>query len=273
MPDPERGRDAPGPAVLAVCGKGGVGKTTVSAMLTKILMENAAHRILAIDADPAVGLATALGLPVRKTVDDIRKEIVADIQSGHPVDRQDMIHRLDYDLTAALAEDRNLAFLAVGRPEDAGCYCQVNHLLKDIIAGLAGHFDYVVIDGEAGIEQVNRRVMTAVTHLLLVSDTSLKGLRVCRTIKKVAATTMACRRDGLIINRVRPEDPPPAPEALSDLQLIGTLPESDRVRRFDMTGQSLLTLPEGPPLPSLRQCLREGLELPFGGPPGLSSAR
>lgn len=268
MPDPEWCREASEPTILAVCGKGGVGKTTVSAMLTKILMENAHHRILAIDADPAVGLSTALGLPVRETVDDIRKEIVKDIQSGRPVDRQDMIHRLEYDLTAALAEDRNLAFLAVGRPEDAGCYCQVNHLLKDIIAGLAGHFDYVVIDGEAGIEQVNRRVMTAVTHLLLVSDASLKGLRVCRTIKKVAAATMACRRDGLILNRVRPDDPPPAQEALAGLRLIGSLPESERVRRFDMTGQSLLTLPEIPPLRSLRQCLQGGLDAALGGPPG-----
>ena len=79
---------------------------------------------------------------------------------------------------------------AIGRPEKDGCYCQVNHILKDLIASVADNFDYVVIDGEAGIEQVNRRVMEKVTHLLLVSDASRKGINVVQTIKEVSGSAI-----------------------------------------------------------------------------------
>ncbi|MGD9333167.1 MAG: AAA family ATPase [Desulfobacterales bacterium] len=238
------------PTIIAV-----FGKTTLSAMVTKVLMEESHQRILAIDADPAVGLATSLGLTVTKTIDDIRNALVGDVQSGHKSDPQEVLRRLDYDVLEALVEYRNLAFLAVGRPEQEGCYCQVNQLLKEIIGGLSQHFDYVVIDGEAGIEQINRRVMRAVTHLLLVSDSSLKGLQVCRTIKTVAASAMAYRREGLILNRVRAKDGAIGPGRTSDLSLMGTVPESEQVRRADMAGQSILSLPEGEALQALRCCL------------------
>lgn len=255
MPETGRHRDRQPPTIIAVCGKGGVGKTTISAMLTRILMEEGQNRVLAIDADPAVGLATSLGLTVTKTVDDIRNSLVRDVQSGRQTDRREMLHRLDYDVLEALAEYRNLAFLAVGRPEKAGCYCQVNNLLKAIITGLSRQFDYVIIDGEAGIEQVNRRVMTAVTHLLLVSDLSLKGINVCQTIKAVAASAMAYRKAGLILNRVREEDDSMRSGLPSDLTPIGTIPESEQVRRGDMAGKSIFTLPDDAALQALRRCL------------------
>jgi CO dehydrogenase maturation factor len=254
MPERKESGDNVPPKIIAVCGKGGVGKTSISAMMTKILMERGADRILAIDADPAVGLATSLSLPVHKTVDDIRNDLIRDVQSGRPGDHREILNRLDYDVLEALVEERNLAFLAIGRPETEGCYCQVNDLLKEIISGLSQNFDVVIIDGEAGIEQVNRRVMETVTHLILVSDTSQKGIHVCQTIKQVAASAIAYQQDGLIVNRVREEDAALLPRLLH-LNPIGTLPESEEVRRFDMEGQSLLSLPDCAALEAVRRCL------------------
>lgn len=89
-------------------------------------------------------------------------------------------------------EADGFSFIAVGRPEAAGCYCKVNLYLKEVISILADNFDYVVIDGEAGVEQINRRVMEKVTHLLLITDSSRKGTQVIRTIKKVADRVGSC---------------------------------------------------------------------------------
>ena len=177
------------PLLIAVCGKGGVGKTSISALVIKILAEKADRRILAIDADPAVGLATALGFKGERTVNDIRNDLIGRIEKGESENRQALLAALDYEVFAALEERENVAFLAIGRPEKEGCYCKVNDMLRDIIESVARNFDYVVIDGEAGIEQVNRRVLSTVTHLLLVSDASAKGLKVIETIG-------SCRRSG-----------------------------------------------------------------------------
>ena len=155
MPD-HAGKPA---TMIAVCGKGGVGKTSISAAMVKILARNRQKRVLAIDADPAVGLASALGITAEKTVDDIRNSLIQRLGQGEAGDRRTVVSRLDYEVFEALIEHENMAFLAIGRPEKEGCYCQVNHILKDIIASVAGHFDYVLIDGEDGIEQFNRRVM------------------------------------------------------------------------------------------------------------------
>ncbi len=114
---------------------------------------------------------------------------------------------LDYEVFEALEERDGFALLAIGRPEDEGCFCRVNTLLKDIIGDLADKFDIVLIDGEAGIEQINRRVMKTVDHLVLVSDTSAKGIGVANTIARVAGERRRSTSQsmGLVLNRVRSE--------------------------------------------------------------------
>ena len=144
--------------IIALCGKGGVGKTSVAALMVKLLACGNERKILAIDADPAVGLALALGITVKKTVDDIRKGLIADIRKGEPQGSRETLKLLDYEVFDALHERDGYALLAIGRPEDEGCFCKVNNLLKDIIKDLAGKFDIVLIDGEAGIEQINSAV-------------------------------------------------------------------------------------------------------------------
>ena len=148
-------------AVITVAGKGGVGKTSICAAIVRQLVASFPEaRILAIDADPAVGLATALGVEVGMTVDDIRKTIT-EAGQGDSTKRKaiELLGEARFRLLDAMIETRGFAFIAVGRPEAAGCYCSVNAYLREVIGSLAEEFDYVVIDGEAGIEQINRRVM------------------------------------------------------------------------------------------------------------------
>lgn len=247
-------------SVIALCGKGGVGKTSLSATIVKILSSDPDNKVLAIDADPAVGLSTALGVTVNKTVDDIRNDLIRKVEDGKTTDKSEMLTMLDYEMFSAMKENDNIAFLAIGRPEKEGCYCQVNHILKDLIASMADNFDYVVIDGEAGIEQINRRVMEKVSHLILVSDASRKGINVVQTIKEVSADAIDYEKAGLILNRLRNGKEREKLSIPPELNCLGWIPEDDTIRSFDIDGLSILEIDESPAIDALENCLNE-LEL------------
>ena len=133
--------------IIALAGKGGVGKTSISSAFVRLLMENYPDaKILAIDADPAVGLSTALGIEVATTLDDIRKDIIASVENGAPQEAIEMLGNARFRIFDTLIERPGFSFLAIGRPETAGCYCKVNAYLKEVIHLLSGSFDYVVID-------------------------------------------------------------------------------------------------------------------------------
>ena len=133
--------------ILAVAGKGGVGKTSISSAFVRLLTEAYPDaRILAIDADPAVGLSTALGVEVRETLDDIRKSIVASVEDGAPREAIALLREARYRIFDTMVEQQKFSFLAIGRPESAGCYCKVNAYLKEVINLLSHDFDYVIID-------------------------------------------------------------------------------------------------------------------------------
>ncbi len=244
-----------GRITFALCGKGGVGKTTISAALVRLLSEVTSKKVLAIDADPAVGLATALGFSPSRTVDNIRNDLIERVGEGKAGDRESLVEELDYEVFEALDERDNIAFLAIGRPEKAGCYCSVNSFLKDIISTISESFDYVVIDGEAGIEQVNRRVMETVDHLLVVSDLSHKGLSVAATIGEVSESAIECQSMGLIINRLRGSESPADFKLPPNLDLFCALPESDAVRNMDIAGKSIFELDDTSVIDALRNSL------------------
>ena len=242
-----------GAKIIAVAGKGGVGKTSISAAVLRLLTERHADaRILAIDADPAVGLSTALGVEVTETLDDIRKSLANDATKTNP---DELIAEARFRLFDSMVETRGFVFLAIGRPETAGCYCTVNGYLKEVISLLAGDFDYVVIDGEAGIEQINRRVMEKVTHLLLITDQSRKGCQVIDTIKRVADELVMYDKCGVIINRAtRPElvtDP-----GIAGAEVLAVIEADAQQSQNDVQGKSVFELSDDSPVISgARQAL------------------
>lgn len=230
--------------IIAVAGKGGVGKTSISATIVKLLVEKYPDKkILAIDADPAVGLSTALGIDVKMTIDDIRKEIVSTVEDGQTKAAIELLGDARYKIFDALVETNGFAFIAVGRPESAGCYCKINSYLKEVISLLSSDFDYVVIDGEAGIEQINRRVMEKVTHLLLVTDASKKGTQVISTIKNVADELVMYEKIGAIVNRLPDEDIIKYIDT-NGIPVLSYIPSDSNLAIFDIEGKNIITLPE-----------------------------
>lgn len=230
--------------IIAVAGKGGVGKTSLAAVMVKALADkHPGKRILAIDADPAVGLSTALNIDVKMTIDDIRKKVVSSVEDGDTRTAMELLGEAKYNIFDAMTEGEVFSFIAVGRPESAGCYCKINSYLRDIISIVADNFDYVVIDGEAGIEQINRRVMEKVTHLVLVSDMSRKGLNVVQTIKQVADHLVMYEKIGVIINRIFNEDAKKYIDT-GEIQVLACIGQDNELTDFDMTGKNVFLLPE-----------------------------
>ena len=230
-------------SVIALTGKGGVGKTSLSAAIVRVLTE--AHpeaKILAIDADPAIGLSVALGVEVKETLDEIRLRVAKDVTEGLQ-DTQDILAEAKFRIFEAMQEQKGFAFLAIGRPEAAGCYCAINTYLRQVISLLVNEFDYVVIDGEAGIEQINRRVMEKVTHLLCVSDQSRKGIQIISTIKEVSDSLVAADKVGAVLNRVL------LPERITETEiggvpLIAVIPPDPAHAENDIEGKSVFDLPD-----------------------------
>lgn len=242
--------------IIAVAGKGGVGKTSLAAVMVKALAEkHPGKRILAIDADPAVGLSTALDIDVKMTIDDIRRKVVSSVEDGDTRTAMELLGEAKYNIFDAMTEGDVFSFIAVGRPESAGCYCKINSYLRDIISIVADNFDYVVIDGEAGIEQINRRVMEKVTHLVLVSDMSRKGLNVVQTIKQVADNLVMYEKIGVIINRIPNEDAKKYIDT-GEIPVLACIGQDNDLTDFDMTGKNVFLLPENS---SMMQGVKETL--------------
>ena len=244
--------------IIATAGKGGVGKTSVSAAFVRLLAQRYPDkRILAIDADPAVGLSTALGVDVNTTLDDIRKSIVSSVESGRNSQAIELLNEAKYRILDTMVEKADFSFIAIGRPESAGCYCKVNAYLKEVISLIADDFDYIVIDGEAGIEQINRRVMEKVTHLVLVTDQSLKGIQVINTIKRVADELVMYEKCGVIVNRL--SDPQMKQFInIDSAEVLSFIPSDPMQTKNDTLGLSVFELsPDSAILEGAKQALEK----------------
>lgn len=233
--------------IFAFAGKGGVGKTSLSAAFIRVLSETFPDKkILAVDADPAVGLATALQMQPTLTLDDIRVQIAENIEQGKTTEAIELLSEAKFHLLDTIVEKDNISFLAIGRPEAAGCYCKVNAYLKQVIEMLCENYDFVVIDGEAGIEQINRRVMENITYLVLVSDGSRKGIQVISAIEDVAEKLTNYKKSGVIFNRTRNTF---NADTVTDIPaVLSVIGEDENQAENDMQGESVFNLPSESPL-------------------------
>jgi CO dehydrogenase maturation factor len=237
--------------IYAVCGKGGSGKTALVALMAGHFIRQRRKRLLIIDADPTMNLSMVLGVRPEKTINDIREKIISEAPSYTPDQKENLARSLDYMLFEALLETEDFSFLVMGRPDSLGCYCPVNDFLRDGIEALAAHFDRVLIDGEAGVEQINRQVMQSVDVPIIVSDISNRGLQTAALIKNVIEShnkIIKFKKMGLILNRVRRSG-----EFLkktiqqTGLPLFGFIPEDENITLFDMEARPLLQLPQDSP--------------------------
>lgn len=231
---------------IAVAGKGGTGKTTLTGLLIRCIREKHEGSILAIDADPASNLNSVLGLNLDKTVGDIREDTADKARSGKlepGMAKQDI---LDYEISSSLVEGPGVDLLAMGRPEGPGCYCAANNMLRNIVDRMTKAYAWVVIDNEAGLEHLSRRTTRDVDVLLIVSDPTLRGITTAgRVVDLISELKTHVGKHYLIVNRVTGELTPEIKAAITEhkLNLVGTIPLDPLVAQFDAVGKPMVDLP------------------------------
>ena len=231
---------------IAIAGKGGSGKTTISALLIKLLSQKSV--VLAIDADPATNLHLVLGLPLGDTVGKVREEMAAKVKArtmDPGLSKQDY---LDIKISESLVESPQIDLIAMGRPEGAGCYCAANNMIRACIDRLGKNYDYVVIDCEAGLEHISRQTTRDIDIMLLVSDLTLRGIFTAANMKALIKDLRT--RAGkiyLIINRASVPLPPRITGMIEEaaMQIIGLIPEDRNIKELEAEGTPLIELPPG----------------------------
>lgn len=239
---------------IALAGKGGTGKTTVSAMIVKYLINKGKQPVLAIDADPSANLNMVLGVDLDCTVGGIREDMLKQVQGAQNVtgaargsiaggmSKHDY---LDYEIHSALIESDNFDLIAMGRSEGPGCYCAVNHNLRDILDKLSHNYPYVVMDNEAGMEHLSRRTTQDVDHLFIISGPTQRGLSAADNIVELKDELQVnVKNSYFILNRVPGEIPAPIQERIDkiDVPFLGPVPMDQNVMEYDFIGKPLIEL-------------------------------
>jgi len=230
---------------IAVAGKGGTGKTSVTSLVIRYLLKNDLGTVLAVDADPNSNLAENLGLEVRQTVGRILNEFQGEklhIPAGTTKEAY-----LEYQLNIAITESKGLDLITMGRGEGPECYCYPNVVIRKLIDDWSKNYAYVVMDNEAGLEHLSRRTTQNVDELLMVSDHSVKGLRaVARVRDLVAELKLAVKRESVIINQVPGEIDPLLTEEMERLGIVpaAIIPVDEDLKRYDLEQKPLFNLPD-----------------------------
>ncbi|MDO4621656.1 MAG: AAA family ATPase [Eubacteriales bacterium] len=239
--------------VIAVAGKGGVGKTTLTGLLIQYLGDQGKGPVLAVDADANSNLNEVLGVEAPPTLGEIREAINHAEESGSGMSPgMSKADYAEFRLQGALAEEDDFDLLVMGRTQGKGCYCYVNGLLQTQLQKLQKQYPYIVVDNEAGLEHISRGILPSMETAILVSDCSRRGVQAAGRIKDlIVELKLNPARMGLIVNR--------APNGVLNegtrdeiekqgLELLGVVPADDTVYEYDCDGRPTVELPETSPV-------------------------
>lgn len=234
--------------VIAIAGKGGTGKTTITSLIVRYLKRSGNTPILAVDADADSNLPQALGMTDDKTIGTIgkaRQEFFmskGDVPAGMPKEAY-----LELKLNEVVVETDDVDLLVMGRPEGAGCYCYINNVLRSYLESLGKNYPFVVIDNEAGLEHLSRRTAQHIDFLIVVADYSLNGLRAAGRIRELSEEIdIEVGQQFLLINRV-PGEPDESFKRKAEeqgIKLLGVIPVDKAICESDLAGKPVIGLPD-----------------------------
>jgi CO dehydrogenase maturation factor len=226
----------------AVAGKGGVGKTTFSALAVRHLHDATNEVVLAVDADPNANLHAKLSVPLGRTIGDLREELLANVdQLPAGVSKQEHV---EYQIRLALVEGNGFDLLTMGRQEGAGCYCYINNVLRTFIDSLSEKYTYIVMDNEAGMEHLSRRTTRSSDTLFIVSDTSRAALESAVRIADLAREMeLSTSRTVLVENLMSPDDEVASSKEVPGFDAVYGVRRSPFIHESSRSTESLMDLP------------------------------
>jgi CO dehydrogenase maturation factor len=233
--------------VIAITGKGGTGKTAVTAMLIRHLVKNSGkkYQTLVIDADPDANLADALGVQAGKTIGDMREFMQQSRFTTSPdTDKQVLFESKLFEI---LLEEEGYDLLVMGKPEGSGCYCFVNNLLRGIMDKTTANYDLIIIDTPAGLEHFSRKTIPDLDDLIVVTDESKRGLTTGERIRDTAREIeLQYKNLYVIVNKLTAGRKDQVLENAKGigLNVIGTIPYDETLAKFDLVGDPLMGLPD-----------------------------
>ena len=234
------------PYTIALAGKGGSGKTTMAGLLIKYLVKENKTPILAVDADCNANFNEVLGLEVKDTLGNAREEMKKGVVPGGMT--KDIF--MEMKIEEAVVEAPGFDLIVMGQPEGAGCYCAANTLLAGFMDRLADNYPFIVMDNEAGMEHISRLTTKNVDILLVVSDSSRRGLQAAIRIDDLARRlNIGVGKSYAVINQIKEAPSDQALEMLKagELELAGTVPEDRTIYEFDFNGRPTIEMPEDCP--------------------------
>lgn len=233
--------------IISISGKGGVGKTTVAALMLKILVDYGKYEILAVDADPDTNLPDVLNIKVNKTIGEVATKLKRDIERGslpYGVSKRDLLEAWVY---STLIETDSFDLLVMGRTEGEGCYCYVNNVLTGILDTIVSNYDIIIMDMEAGLEHLSRRMDKNVDIMLVVTDPSKMGFETARRIKELIKEVHIEIKDIYIVgNRFSYELKNKFIDLSHSIGIkpAGIIPEDPYIYEYNLNGKSLFDIPD-----------------------------
>jgi CO dehydrogenase maturation factor len=241
---------------IAISGKGGAGKTTLAAMIIKLLCSQSQDAILAVDADPNACLGQMLGVPPEDTIAEIREQTRQKQPGGEGTDR---LRSLEYSIQQAITEAAGFDLLTMGRPEGPSCYCAVNNMLRTFLDKLSLQYQYVIIDNEAGMEHLSRRTTNNVDLLCIVAEPTAVGDLTARRIFELAKQLpISVKEIGVIWNRTE------SSKKVDEIETFGHIPDDKTIFDASMQGKTIFDLEENSTaLSAVRKILESKLNRSF----------
>lgn len=251
--------------VIAVAGKGGVGKTTLTSLIIQYLCESNKTPILAVDADANSNLDEVLGVKSDITLGQIREEMGKTGADASIPKNMTKREYFEMKLNDAIIEEDDFDLMVMGRSQGEGCYCFVNSVLQSQIKKLQNNYEYIIVDNEAGMEHISRGILPKIDTMILVSDCSRRGVQATgRIAELVKECDINPGRIGLIINRAPNGELSEGTKEEIDnqgLELLGVVPHDNTVYEYDCDGKPMISLPEDSPVRKALQQIIEKISL------------
>ena len=243
---------------IAITGKGGVGKTLVAAMIVRYLKENTPGPILALDADPDANLATVLGIHVETTIGDLREDVLKEIKN-FPAGMSKQSY-IEAGLHQLIVEEGKVDLITMGRGEGPGCYCYINNLLRKFADELMPSYEWVVMDNEAGMEHISRRIASKIDHLIVVvNENPLSMDSAGRISQLIGDLHRDVRNKHFLLNAVRDDRVETIRQRTEGLGLdyLGAIPHDDALEETLFRGEPIYTLETGPAVRKIHEVMQK----------------